>query len=119
MINNSLEDKWDSKFRNKLKTIWEDVNAIVKSKLDIETAYLKAFMDLPNSIETYLLDTNVWGEIAKDTSLQTAFLSHNKSNNYLAGLSIWSLTVVSGAGASDRRCSRPALLGADTRNSNG
>lgn len=66
-------------------------------QLDIETAYQQAFIYIPDSIETYLFDTNVWGELAQDSTLQDEFLAHNKADNYLAGLTVYSLFELSRA----------------------
>jgi len=61
------------------------------------TSLLDAFIEIPQTITTYLLDTCVWSTIAKSESTINAFVSYFGSHNLLAGLTVYTLFELSRA----------------------
>ncbi len=64
-----------------------------------ETQSLKGFVEIPEEITTYLLDTCVWGEIVKSDEITQSFISYFENNNLLAGVNVFSLFELSRASA--------------------
>jgi len=63
----------------------------------IQKNFIDAFIELPKANITYLFDTCVWSEIAKDENTAQSFLSFFDSNNLLAGITVFSLFELSRA----------------------
>lgn len=61
------------------------------------TSLLDAFIEIPRTITTYLLDTCVWSTIVQSESTVNAFVSHFGSQNLLAGLTAYTLFELSRA----------------------
>jgi hypothetical protein len=64
---------------------------------DEEAFYRRSFTEMPPAITTYLLDTCVWGEIVESASTTDAFVSRFRSENLLAGLTLYNLFELSRA----------------------
>jgi hypothetical protein len=58
---------------------------------------LKGFIEIPDEITTYLLDTCVWGELVKSDQVTKSFISYFEENNFLAGVNVFSLFELSRA----------------------
>jgi hypothetical protein len=57
----------------------------------------RGFSRIPESIQTWFLDTCVWGEILLTNERKNAFIAFFHDNNYLAGLTTYSLFELSQA----------------------
>lgn len=68
-----------------------------RHKRRVRVPLLDAFIEIPSTITTYLLDTCVWGEIVKSASVADAFIEYFEANNLLAGLSMYTVFELSRA----------------------